>query len=629
MLIDRGSRIHSWNGLFHLFIRTTAWSTSQPNYAPVLVAVAILLGQLAHSLLGLAWLVQIVCDCWMPEIIMSDPERHSLSPKLSSVAENEIENRFHKLIVPSAPSKQETHEQKQRGSSLSGAQSPDDIGISEYRYMPHRDYYPDVPEYHRGFDGQEKVNSGKPQAQIRHDDFKNKEANPGKLQAGTWARRSKGYKEINPGDLQAENVENAARLPAPRTKNTNVIRPWRTRSKRSMSVGADVGNERDDAEQTSGGDISENPGRERRHTKRRKNIVKLETEESFDGDIAPEYDTGSLTDVLVNAADNNMEESILGLKPDEPNSSEPINPYAGSASIDKFPSPHLYSDYRGDLTEQGWEDIRAKLPADWRWDMKYTTTIGGNGKQHACITCMPMGSDEPKEFPLTIANLPVVLPVKYRWPLVAGVYPPPDPRASTPIDCRAKISLEVVRDLFLTFEHSIGFYILINGLLQVIVDWDFDIGWASSHLPNEYGGLEVCYIRHRMEPTMLQPPVKPKTAHPGTGGSLIQSLQLNDLIEARPRSLFKGKGSEGRIGLKVQRGGDPYLIMSTHVITDAILAKSPIAKITGRDKVEKLKGDWNEHVEIWAQNDKVCSFVPSILCWLTDRPGWNYQSFFR
>ncbi|KAI4960760.1 hypothetical protein J4E86_002385 [Alternaria arbusti] len=84
-----------------------------------------------------------------------------------------------------------------------------------------------------------------------------------------------------------------------------------------------------------------------------------------------------------------------------------------------------------------------------------------------------------------------------------GLAPPPDPRPAAPLDCHAEISLDVVRDIFLTFEGSIGLYILVNGLLQIIVPDNFDTEWASSHLPHKYGGLKVCYIERTLEPTML------------------------------------------------------------------------------------------------------------------------------
>ncbi|KAF1941506.1 hypothetical protein EJ02DRAFT_347687 [Clathrospora elynae] len=280
------------------------------------------------------------------------------------------------------------------------------------------------------------------------------------------------------------------------------------------------------------------------------------------------------------------------------------------------------------LLEEDWMQVQCLLPDIWKWDVEYQNTHTEVGGHHGSWTCTPLEPDEPKCYPLTIASAPVVLPVEYQWPPIGGVTPPPDPRPSAPIDPCAKIPLEVVRDLFLTFEGSIGFYLLINGLLQVIVPNNFDTAWASSHLPHKYGGLKVCYISQTMEPTMLPS----KTATTGTSPSLMSpsssisnifrlnrprpvaslapALKINDFIEARPRSSHKKEKYSGRIGLKVSKDGDPYLVISTHVITEAILAKSHRDAFFGGsrdDRFEKLEDDWNEHVEIWAGNEKIGS----------------------
>jgi len=84
-------------------------------------------------------------------------------------------------------------------------------------------------------------------------------------------------------------------------------------------------------------------------------------------------------------------------------------------------------------------------------------------------------------------------------------------------------------------------------------------------------------------------------------------LQLNDFIEARTKSSHRKEKFAGRIGAKVVKDGEPYLVISSHVVTEAILAKSHRAALFGRnkDRFEKLDGDWNEHIEIWAGNEKV------------------------
>jgi hypothetical protein len=203
------------------------------------------------------------------------------------------------------------------------------------------------------------------------------------------------------------------------------------------------------------------------------------------------------------------------------------------------------------------------------------------------------------------------------------------------------LPLELVKDLFLTFQDSIGFYILINGLLQVIVPEDYDTSWASSHLPHKYGGLKVCYIEQNLESTMLpsatdtsrvttpgSPAGSPAGSHDNPGifrpASLstqsvtkYPSLKLNDFIEARPLSNHRKERFSGRVGLRVTRAGlEPLIVMSTHVITEAILAKSHRDTILGRgpeNRFKKLLGDWNGHVEIWAGNKKVSAWHISLI----------------
>ena len=388
-------------------------------------------------------------------------------------------------------------------------------------------------------------------------------------------------------------------------------------SHRGTSVGTDIGDETDDTEWSVGGHSFQAPGLSKLMKKSAKaefdtRLEVLEEESSDEGvsDDLEEEDARSCE----------REEGIRGSDPWSTASSVLV----GEESF----KPHLLSDH-GNLDDVDLKDIRENLPEEWMWDVDYTATHNINGKDHVCWTCTPTEPDDPKNFPLTILDLPVVLPVQYQWPPMAGVNPPPDPRPSALVDCTVDLSLEVVRDIFLTFENSIGFYLLINGLLQIIVKEDFDTEWASSHLPHKYGGLRVCYIHQTMEPTMFQVPTKTETmkskaskasyasqtssmssifrsSSSGTTSSLFQSLHLNDFIEARTKSSSKQKFA-GRMGLKVEKCGDPYLIMSTHVITEAILAKSHMGGIFNRrDRVQKLDNDWNEHVEIWAGNEKVC-----------------------
>jgi hypothetical protein len=144
-------------------------------------------------------------------------------------------------------------------------------------------------------------------------------------------------------------------------------------------------------------------------------------------------------------------------------------------------------DYTDDITEihvlrnevenivADWKGVWNMIPEVWKWDLEYHTIHRADGTRRGCWTCTPLESEEPKLYPLTIASVPVVLPVEHQWPPAAGLNPPPDPRPSTPIDCSKELPLDIIRDLFLTFEGSVGFYVLISGLIQVIVPDDFDL----------------------------------------------------------------------------------------------------------------------------------------------------------
>jgi hypothetical protein len=218
-----------------------------------------------------------------------------------------------------------------------------------------------------------------------------------------------------------------------------------------------------------------------------------------------------------------------------------------------------------------------------------------------------------------------VLSVEYQWPPIGGVTPPPDPQPSELVDCRVELSMPVIRDIFLTFEGSIGSYLLINGLLQIIVPTDFDITWASSHFPHKYGGLKFCFIEQTLEATVLRstahisktsPPFSSSSADMTNifrptrpaAASLAPSLKLNAYIEARQRANHRKHKYSGKIGLKMAKEGESYVLMSTHVVTEAILARSHRDVMFGRsrnERCEKLEGDWNEYVEIWAGNERV------------------------
>jgi meiosis-specific transcription factor NDT80 len=301
-------------------------------------------------------------------------------------------------------------------------------------------------------------------------------------------------------------------------------------------------------------------------------------------------------------------------KADYPVSAEVcLCPAQSKASTEKY-ERHALSEL-ADRLPSAWEEVQDLLPESYKWDIEYVITHHQGRLNPGCWTCAPLDGVNSQHIPLSIAGTPVVIPVEHQWPPVGDLHPPPDPRPSTIIDCYTELPMDTIRDIFITFDGSLGFYILISGFLQIIVSDTFDTTWASSHLPHKYGGLKVCYISNTLEPTMLQsnvattpragglPHTQPSNvlsaSKPVRSGGL---LQLNDFIEARVSSTSRDKFA-GRIGLRVAKDSQPYLVMSTHTITEAILSKSFFG--LNREPMKRLQDDWNKHAEIWAGNVKV------------------------
>jgi hypothetical protein len=285
-------------------------------------------------------------------------------------------------------------------------------------------------------------------------------------------------------------------------------------------------------------------------------------------------------------------------------------------------NPYVLSDREGDINEH-WSEIRDSLPIAETADMQYAR-VNGTSEEHGAWTCLPMKTDA-SVFPLQIAKAPVVIPVQHRWPPMAGVAPPPDPRGTQLIDCRADLPDEIIQDIFSTFKGCSGVYLLINGYLQILVPDDFDMEWAASHYPHRFGGLKVSYIHDTRIPTMNSKKVSssstvtsdrksgtkiPKTTSrdhklTSSGHVATRSLQLNDIIAARPSSSLRRTAKySGRIGLQIKKNEVPYLIMSTHVITQAMMHRDRISARLGRGR-NNLPEDWMKRVEVLVRNEKV------------------------
>lgn len=314
---------------------------------------------------------------------------------------------------------------------------------------------------------------------------------------------------------------------------------------------------------------------------------------------------------------------------------------AGVASVDfitsvvnpcvypNVPQLHLLADKALDLERGGWKQLLPLLPEIIRWDIEYKSY----GVHCSCWTFTPSTEISPTDTPLTIAGAPVVIPVDYQYPLMGLVAPPPDPFPRA-IDPGAVLDMSTIATIFQTFEHALGFFLLLNGMLQIFVPEDFDYEWASSHRPNVFGGLKVCYIGESFTPTaklvdnlapehvslpqmqsdsntenklpLRQALRSSRTLQPSQG-AVATSLRLGSLVDARPKDSKNKVRYAGRVGVKTRNNGMTYMTVSSHVIASA-LAASEQAKFYRKwlnSSQSRLDSDWFHKVEIYSNDIKV------------------------
>lgn len=211
-----------------------------------------------------------------------------------------------------------------------------------------------------------------------------------------------------------------------------------------------------------------------------------------------------------------------------------------------------------------------------------------------CWTCSPVDSVSTDKVPIAISDVPVVIPVESRYPLRAPVTPPPDPHPKF-IDPTRQIPDNVISEIFKVYEDALGFYLFINGQLQIIIPDDFDYQYALSHRPREFGGLEVTYIMESMTPTAgitsqasaevpqtLTNAPMPTQLAPGASSTAGQSsaahidamlkLTIGSAIQASVKGTKLKDRYEGRIGLMTRMGDRTFVTIPTHVVTSALTA---------------------------------------------------------
>ncbi|KAK5662110.1 hypothetical protein OQA88_8015 [Cercophora sp. LCS_1] len=233
-----------------------------------------------------------------------------------------------------------------------------------------------------------------------------------------------------------------------------------------------------------------------------------------------------------------------------------------------------------------------QLPDETQGDLKIEKVHGFG----LCWTFPCLGVASEEEMPLNLDGIPVVIPVRSRYPLMSLASPPPDPFPHKISPIQDVPEEDAVKILGL-FSEAIGFYILINGSIQVIMPDDFDFEEGLSRLPCEVGGLKVSFIRQSVYPTAGFEASSSIDSSDASMSDLGTSPLLNQPNEA---SVIKTGGAnvtarfkcesrssigvfmagrrstgfhEGKFGVLVQlryAGGQTFATVPTHLLTAAM-----------------------------------------------------------
>jgi hypothetical protein len=205
--------------------------------------------------------------------------------------------------------------------------------------------------------------------------------------------------------------------------------------------------------------------------------------------------------------------------------------------------------------------------------------------------------------PLRIAGAPVIIPVPWRYPLMStvSVTPPGDPHET--ISSAAPVTRTLVEDVFGVFDFARGFYLLLNGLLQLVVDDEFDVEWALAHKPSRFGGLKVEYVHMELTPTAGRDRIGREP------GQEPVRLQVHSIVLARRKGKNKSATENARLGLKVRSNGLGNRNAGREFLTTSSHSLWKVAHRWSFSKLFPMKETpphWIERVEI---TDESCELV--------------------
>lgn len=267
-----------------------------------------------------------------------------------------------------------------------------------------------------------------------------------------------------------------------------------------------------------------------------------------------------------------------------------------------------------ELSLHNWKDLLPTMPEDISDNLELGESPGAG----LVWSCTPSNGVSCNDIPLTILDRPVVIPVEHHSLASAYTMPPPDPHRHRFVDASKAIDEDTVNQVFNTYEGILGFYLLINGMLQLIVPDDFDHEYALSHRPNEFGGLRVSYIAQSMTPTadvavaepLVQsedssvtasvhsqkadisrtPTLSPQST---TMSSTAGSLEIGSTVQAVVEGSKMRDRYQAKIGLMTMSKGQHFLVVPSHMLTQAL----------GASKTKAFPGNnWKDAVTVRACN---------------------------
>lgn len=258
-----------------------------------------------------------------------------------------------------------------------------------------------------------------------------------------------------------------------------------------------------------------------------------------------------------------------------------------------------------------------QLPEELQNDIEFND----RGQESSSWTCTPSAHVTSDEIPLRVDGHPVVLPVEYKYPLTGIFSSPPDPHPLF-ISPSAQLTDEDIHHILSTFPGCIGFYLLVNGFLQIIMPDDFDYEDGIPSFPGEFGGLKVSLISESVCPTAGEASAPSPTTTTSTrtrfervfGQSFAQSSASGSggpssanahriSVGSTIRAIVPGSKSkqrfEGKTGVAIAPRDDnskKYVTIPTHLLTDAVIAS----------KTTSLDSDtWRKAVKVCVASNSV------------------------